>query len=85
MEKIKITEESTDNISDYGKNERRIPVDQLQVTYFSSFAPYDYATNESFKLQDIMCNLLKRQCAPDPIHYHYFVAIFKILIFFHSN
>ena len=83
---IKTTEESTKNISGYGKNERRIPVDQFQVPYYSNFVSHDYVTNESFKLQDMMCNLLKRQPALDvdidefdgnPINYHYFIAIFK--------
>ena len=64
-EEIKTTEESTNNISGYDKNKRRIPVDQFQVPYYSNFVPHDYVTNESFKLQVIMCNLLKRQSAPD--------------------
>ena len=45
---------------------------------------HEYVANESFKLQDVMCNLLKRQSTPDvdidefdsnPINYHYFIAI----------
>ena len=85
---IKITEESTKNINGYGKDERRIPVDQFQVPYlinYSNFVPHDYVTNEFFKLQDMRCSLLKRQSASDididefgrnPINYH-FIAIFK--------
>ena len=87
-EEIKITEESTKNINGYGKDERRIPVDQFQVPYLinhSNFVPHDYVTNEFFKLQDMRCSLLKRQSASDididefgrnPINYH-FIAIFK--------
>ena len=75
-EEIKTTEEST-------KNEKKIPVDQFQVPYYSSFVSHDYVTNDSFYLQGMMCNLLKRQSAPDinidefdgnPIYYHYFIA-----------
>ena len=71
---------------DYGKNERRIHVDQFQVPYSCSFVPHDYVTNESFKLQDMMCNLPKHQSAlgvdidefdHNPINYRYFIAIFK--------
>ena len=40
-EKLKTTEESTNNISDYGKNERWILVDQFQVPYYSSFVTHD--------------------------------------------
>ena len=88
-EEIKATKESTKNISGYVKNERRILVDQFQVPYYSSFVPHDYVTTESFKLQDMMCNLLKRQSAPDVdidefddkhINYHYFIAIFKEVV-----
>ena len=67
-EKIKTTEESPDDISGYGKNKRRITVDQFQVPYYSSFVPHDYVTNGYFKLQDMMCNLLKCQSAPDIKH-----------------
>ena len=85
-EEIKTTEESTKNISGYGKNERRIPVDQFQVLYYSNFVSHDYVTNGSFKLQDMICNLLKRQSFPDvdidefdgnPINYHCFIAFLK--------
>ena len=44
-EKIKTTEESTNNISGYDKNKIRIPVDQFHVPYYSSFVPHDYVTN----------------------------------------
>ena len=86
---IKTTEESTNNIGGYCKNERRIPFDQFQVPYYSNFVPYDYVTNESFKLQEMMYMLLKRQPTLDvdidkfdgnPINYHYFIAIFKEVV-----
>ena len=38
-EEIKLTEESTKNISGYDKNQRRIPVDQFHVPYYSSVVP----------------------------------------------
>ena len=88
-EEIKTTEESTKNISGYGKNKRRMPVDQFQVPYYSNFIPHDYVTSESFRLQDMMCNLLKRQSVPDididefdgnAINYHYFIALFKEVV-----
>ena len=40
-EEIETTEESTKNISGYGKNKRRILVDQFQVPYYSNFVPHD--------------------------------------------
>ena len=44
-EEIKTTEVSTKNISGYGKNKGRIPVDQFQEPYYSNFVPHDYVTN----------------------------------------
>ena len=88
-EKLKTTEESTNNISGYGKNERWILVDQFQVPYYSSFVTHDYVTNESFNLQNIMCNSLKCQSALNvdidefdgsPTNYHYLIAIFKEVV-----
>ena len=88
-EKLKTTEESTINISDYGKNERWILVDHFQVPYYSSFVTHDYVTNESFNLQNIMCNSLKFQSALNvdidefdgsPPNYHYLIAIFKEVV-----
>ena len=88
-EKLKTTEESTINISDYGKNERWILVDHFQVPYYSSFVTHDYVTNESFNLQNIMCNSLKCQSALNvdidefdgsPPNYHYLIAIFKEVV-----
>ena len=73
---------------DYGKNERRIHVDQFQVPYYCSFVPHDYVANETFKLLDMMCNLPKHLSALDididefdgnPINYRYFIAIFKVV------
>ena len=84
-EEIKTTEDSTKNISGYGKNERMIPLNHFQVPYYSNFVPNDYVTSESFRFQDMMCNLLKRQSAPDVdidefddnlINYQFFIAIF---------
>ena len=88
-EEIKTTEDSTKNISGYGKNERMIPLDHFQVPYYSNFVPNDYVTSESFRFQDMMCNLLKRQSAPDVdidefddnlINYQFFIAIFKEVV-----